>query len=119
MSNALFRLVGTDDIVLKRRGLPTVVKGKPVPSVATDVPIKANIQPAGYAELMQLPEGDRSSQHITIMSVSEIREFREGSWEADEFTWDGHLYTVVKVKKYTMRVRNHYQAICARKQLVK
>jgi len=119
MSSALFRLVGYVDVTLKRRGLPTIVKGKPVPATATDVPIKANIQPVGYAELMQLPEGDRSKQLIMLMSTFEIRDMKEGSWEADEFEWEGDMYVVLKSRHYSMRVRNHYQAICARKQMVK
>lgn len=111
--------MGTDDIVLKRRGLPTIVKGKPVPATPTDFPIKANIQSAGYTDLAMLPESDRTKDLLMIMSASEIRGQREGSWEADEFFWDGDWWTVVRVRKYTMRVRDHYQAICARKQVVK
>jgi len=119
MSVALFRLVGQDAITIKRRGLPTIVKGKPVPATAVDVPIKANIQPVGYAELMQLSEADRSKELMMLMTASEVRAMREGSWEADEFEWNGLMWEVVKVRAFKMRVRNHYQAICARKQLVK
>ncbi len=119
MSVALFRLVGQDAITIKRRGLPTIVKGKPVPATAVDIPITANIQPVGYAELMQLSEADRSKELMMMMTASEVRAMREGSWEADEFEWDGRMWEVVKVRAFKMRVRNHYQAICARKQLVK
>ena len=117
MTTALFRLVGQDSITLKRRGLPTIVKGKPVPATSVDVPIKANIQSVGYADLVQLPEADRTKDLMMIMTTSEVRGMKEGSWEADEFEWDGDWWTVVRVRKWTMRVRDHYQAICARKQV--
>lgn|SRR5574343_573097 len=113
----MFINVGKVCLTLKRRGLAVTLKGKPTPAPETTVKIEANVQPAGYEDLRMFSESDQTREGLKVYSPCEIRQRKEGLWEADRFQWEGDWYTVVRVTHYSMGVKNHWKAIAVRDHL--
>jgi len=108
----------TLSVTRKQAGTGSYVNGEWVTSaVTTSVPVVANVQPALPAQLLIFPEADRSKKAITLWSYDEVRELKEGQWEADTFVWDGDQYEIVKVERWSMGVLDHYEAVAFRKLL--
>lgn len=74
----------------------------------------ANVQPLSYHETLLLPEQSRSNKTLKVYSRCNLRTAKEGSWQADEFDWDGDRYRVMKTLSYKMGVLDHSKAICER-----
>ncbi len=109
------RCIGFVTIVIKRFAARTVgagggfIRGAALP----DTPIDVSLQPLDGDELQVLPEAERVKRTKKIYSGSEIREasVKDGT-EADEFTFEGFVFKVFSVEKYSMGVLDHFKAIC-------
>lgn len=90
------------------------VKGDP-----TQIEIWANIQPAKWNEVQQMPESDRTNKWCKLFTGSCIRTKREGtdSHDADRFYWQGDLFEIRKVQHWSMGVLDHFEAMAVRVEL--
>lgn len=104
---------------ITRRTASTYVDGDVVLGTTTMVNIEANVQPLKDAELLLLPEADRSREWVKVYTADVIRSQREGpsGYAADTFIWLGDVYKVIKVKTYSMGLLDHTRAMCARVEL--
>lgn len=106
-----------------RREAPTIVRGRPVPGTTATVQVECNVQPVlKSSDTIMLPEADRSKACLKVYTKgSEMKALKEAGpgWAADQFTWQGDLYEVMKVINYSMGVLNHYKAICMRVELTR
>ena len=117
-----FSPVGEKQFTIRRYPLPTFTKGKPVQAAPVDIVIQANIQPATSDDTFILPEAFRTSSAIMIFSKTELREAKEGSYAADEVTFKGDDYVVMRVWDYTneqLPLLSHYEAIAVRRPVAK
>ena len=120
MSVPGFLLTKTIPLTLKRPStVGGYVDGVWQDATTSDVVIQANIQPLKEAELLILPESDRSRQWWKVYSASEIRMDKQGTsgWAADEFVYQGDRYKVMKVENTAMGILNHYKALAARMEI--
>ena len=120
MSQPRFSLTKTVPLTLKRPStVGGYIDGVWQEATTSDVVIQANIQPLKEAELLILPESDRSRQWWKVYSASEIRMDKQGTsgWSADEFVYQGDRYKVMKVENTSMGILNHWKALCARMEL--
>lgn len=111
------KLVKYVDLVLNRaNGVSGVspTTGKVVPAVRTpQPPIKANIQPLKYSQIMMMSDADRTREWKRVFSTSEIRKAEEKKWDADTFEYEGNTYKVMAVRSYKMGTLEHYEAKAA------
>lgn len=114
-----FLLTKKIPLTLIRSNAGSYVDGVWVEGTETNVEIQVNIQPLKEAELLILPEADRSRQWWKVYSASEIRMDKQGTsgWAADEFVYQGDRYKVMKVENTSMGTLNHYKALVARLEL--
>ena len=114
-----FLLTKKIPLTLIRSAAGSYVDGEWVEGTETNVSIDVNIQPLKEAELLLLPEADRSKQWWKVYSASEMRMDKQGAsgWAADEFVYQGDRYKVMKVENYAMGIHNHWKAIAARMEL--
>ena len=96
-----FLLTKKIPLTLIRSTAGSYVDGVWVEGTETNVEIQVNIQPLKEAELLILPEADRSRQWWKVYSASEIRMDKQGTsgWAADEFVYQGDRY------KFTIKGR--------------
>lgn len=92
------------------------VEGDWVNGSITTLSVKCNVQPLKPAEIMLLPESDRTREWLKIYSDSQLRKGQEGigGWDADEFEWQGYRYRVMKEYNFAMGVLDHWKAWAAR-----
>jgi len=116
-----FLLTGKTTLTIKRTSAGSYVNGRWVDgtTVAPAPTITANVQPANTRDLLLLPESERTKEWVKVYTTDLIRNLREGvnGWAADEFTWNGDTYRVMRVKRYQMGVLDHYKALAARVEL--
>lgn len=119
MSIANLSLVKQTPINLIREGQGHYEFGEWVNGEDLEIPIMANVQPFTDYQTMILPEADRSKDWVMLFSTTELRSMKEGvnGWGADRFLWQGEMYEVMKVQAFRMRVRDHFEAKCARVSL--
>lgn len=88
-------------------------------SVPEEVPITANVQPAKYKDIQQMPESDRTKQWCTMFTEFLVRNKEEGvtGYDSDRFYWQGNLYEVRRVRQWDNGILDHYQAMAARVEL--
>lgn len=93
--------------------------GRWVEGTETEVVIQANVHPFSDYQVMILPESDRTRSWMWVFTVSPIRSKKEGpeGYDGDRFYWDGDLYEVMKTQKYSMGVRDHFEAKATRVEL--
>lgn len=116
MSIAEFSLVRKIPLTLYRKTEGSYIEGVWTSGVETTVDILANVQPLLDEEYMRIPEADRTKQWIRLFSNSELRTLKEGvdGWSADEFFWNSERYQIMRVQRYQMSVRDHWEAKAAR-----
>lgn len=114
-----FLLTKKIPLTLIRSSAGSYVDGVWTEGNETNITIDVNIQPLKEAELLLLPEADRSRQWWKVYSASEIRMDKQGTsgWSADEFVYQGDRYKVMKVENTSMGILNHYRALAARMEL--
>lgn len=96
------------------------VDGEWVESGTTDVIRNVNIQPFKDEELLLLPEADRSKEWYKLYCAEDLIADKPGvpsGTTADEFTWNGERYKVMKVRVYGMGTLNHWKAHAARLEI--
>ena len=95
------------------------VNGEWVEGTETQVPLEVNIQPFKDQDLLLLPEADRSREWYKIYCADEIRMDKQGTsgWSADEFVYEGNRYKVMKSKKWSMGVLDHFEVAAARLEI--
>lgn len=122
MSVPFHRLVNEIEITIQRRGADTIVKGRSTEATATEVKLRANIQPTKSNDMKFLPQGDMTVKTIKLYTRCEVRMAQEGAnaYNADRFIYpvDGHLYEIIHVERRRMRTLMHYKAIAKRVELV-
>ncbi|MND61439.1 hypothetical protein D3C80_526980 [compost metagenome] len=116
MRNPPLALTGRTTLDIIRRSEGIRVGGRYQPGEEEIVPVVCNVQPVlKSTDTMLIPESNRSKACLKVYSKGdEIRQLKEGHWQADRFYWKGDLYEVMKVIDYDMGILNHYKAICMR-----
>ncbi len=111
-----FLLTNKIPVSIERRGqgywdFGEWVEGEPITVIR-----EVNIQPLKPSEILQMPEADRTREWYKVYCAEDLRTMQEGvgGWDADEFTFDGHVYKIMKVSKYQMGILNHWKALAAR-----
>lgn len=102
--------------IYRASGQGSYVDGEWVEAVATEVVRNVNIQPFKDEELLLLPESDRSREWYKLYCAEDLIADKQGlnGTTADEFTWNGERYKVMKVKRYQMQTLDHWRATAAR-----
>ncbi len=110
-----FLLTHKTTVQVVRKSAGSYVNGFWVDASNT-VDIQCNVQPMRGAELMALPEADRSREWIKAYTTADVNGLVDGSAGAspDVIVWDGKHYEVSKVLEYKMGVLNHTKIIAAR-----
>ena len=106
-------------MVIYRYTQGSYVNGEWVQAVPVEIEIEANLQPAKWNEVLQMPESDRSFKWCKLFTESLVRSKKEGTegYDADRFYWQDDLYEVRKTKQYDMGVINHFEAMAVRVEL--
>ena len=85
----------------------TYVKGHRVSASDITTTIKANIQPLGGSELLQLPESDRLREPLRFYTKTELKE-----GDQVERVLNGRKYEIQRLGNWTVfRGLKHYKAI--------
>ncbi|UZS00924.1 head completion protein [Pseudomonas phage vB_PsaM_M1] len=106
--------------IYRATGQGEYVDGEWVESGTTDVVRNVNIQPFKDEELLLLPEADRSKEWYKLYCAEDLIADKPGvpsGTTADEFTWNGERYKVMKVRVYGMGTLNHWKAHAARLEI--
>lgn len=116
-----FLLTNKISITIIRRVAGSYVNGDWVDGTTSNVSISANVQPVKPHELLMFPESERSKSWLRIFSDSLVRTQKEGAGghDADEFTWKGERFKVMKVNDWLsgMSILEHCEAFCVRIEL--
>lgn len=104
------------NVVVTRYAGGVLVNGFWTDSVASTFTMTASIQPARAEELVDLPQGERTNEHVKIYTESELNPADETSQtQGDRVAWNGHDYEVQKKSPWQMGgCLNHYKYIAAR-----
>jgi hypothetical protein len=115
----LFRLTKKKSLVVYRYPSGGYVKGEWVRGTPQEVEVFANIQPAKWNEIIQMPESDRSSKWCKLFTKNLMRTKKEGlnGYDADMFYWQGDLYEVRKEKHFDMGILDHFEVMAVRVEL--
>lgn len=119
MSVAQFSLVKKVPVTIYRHSQGSYVDGDWVEGAEQQVVIQANVHPFSDYQVMMLPESDRTKSWMWLFTADVVRQKKEGlgGYGADRFLWDGDMYEVMKTQKFSMGVRDHFEAKCARVEL--
>lgn len=111
-----FLLTKKIPLTIYRQEAGSYVMGEWVKGSVVSVTREVNIQPLKPSEVMMMPESDRTKQWYKLYCAEDLRTMQEGvgGWDADEFTWQGHNYKIMKVQNYAMGILNHFKAFAAR-----
>ena len=101
-------LLLNEEIKFKREGSGgTYVKGHRVSAPDSSTTIKANVQPLGGSELLQLPESDRLREPLIFYSQVELQE-----GDLVERVLNGREYEIQRLGNWAVfRGLKHYKAI--------
>ncbi len=101
-------LLANETIKVKREGSGgTYVKGHRVSAPDTTTTIKANVQPLGGSELLQLPESDRLREPLRFYTTIELQEN-----DLIERVLNGREYEIQRLGNWTVfRGLKYYKAI--------
>jgi hypothetical protein len=118
-----YRLIKFHDLAISRQAQGTYVNGDWVEGSATTFTVKAKVQPLRDTQLMLMPESDRNTswlvvfvQEVSGLTVPALRAAQQGSggWDADEFSWQGYRYRVMKDNNHAQTNIDHTRVMCAR-----
>lgn len=114
-----FLLTHKIPLTIYRRSSGSFVDGDWVEGSTTEVGIYVNIQPLKPYEILQLPESERTRVWWKLYSADLLRTEKEGSWDADEFSWKGDRYKIMKVDDWLsgMGILEHTRAQAVRIEL--
>lgn len=111
-----FLLTNKISVSIERRGQGSWSFGEWVEGDPITVIREVNIQPLKPSEILQMPEADRTREWYKVYCAEDLRTMQEGvgGWDADEFTWQGYNYKIMKVSNWSMGILNHFKAYAAR-----
>jgi hypothetical protein len=115
----LFLLTRKKPVTIYRYGQGSYINGRYVMPEPEEVSIMANLQPAKWNEVQQMPESDRTNKWCKVFSKSPMRTKKEGDdgYNADRFYWQDDLYEVRKTKCWDMGILDHYEVMAVRVEL--
>ena len=122
MTVPYFLSTGQSTYTFTRRS-GSYINGRWSDGAASTFTVKCNIQPNVTGSMTRLlPEGDRSKKSIVILTqgiANEVRTSKEGSGllKGDEVSWEGDVYEVREIFKYSLGVLDSYQGIAVRKEV--
>jgi hypothetical protein len=100
LSNPQFK----DDFIVNRSN-GSWQGGDFVQSAPTVLNYTGAVVPADYKTLIQVPEGDRTSEIMTFLSTQPLYVTHAGEQEtdgtSDVITWNGHNYRLYQVKNWS------------------
>ena len=101
-------LLLNESITFKREGSSgTYVKGHRVSGPDTSTTIRANVQPLGGSDLLQLPESDRLREPLRFYTKTELKE-----GDQVERVLNARKYEIQRLGNWTVfRGLKHYKAI--------
>lgn len=101
-------------VTVHRTAAGTRVNGTWVKGAVTDSDLDAVVYHSTPRDLLQLPEGERGNEAITILSEFAFRTSDvSGQYEADRVTWQGRVYRVTTVGDW-LRVGGFTSVIAVR-----
>jgi hypothetical protein len=111
-----FLLTKKIPLIVYRRVQGQYVEGEWVEGGVQEIIREVNIQPLKPSEILQMPESDRTREWYKLYCAEDLRTQLEGvgGYDADEFTWQGGRYKVMRVKNYSMGILDHHTAYAAR-----
>lgn len=110
----VIELLASGCYVVTRRGVTTRVAGRRVAPVSTTFEIVASVQPASGRDIARLPEGQRSSEVMTIFTKTELRPAQpELGTEPDRVAIDGGVFEVASVQRWN-KLGNFFKATAVR-----
>lgn len=116
-----FLLTKKIPLTVVRRIAGSYVDGEWVEGTTTELPIECNIQPIKPYELMMFPESERSKVWMRLYTGETLRTQREGTggYDADEFTWKGDRFKIMKVNDWNggMGILEHTECFAVRIEL--
>lgn len=114
-----FLLTHKIPVEITRRSLGAYVDGDWVEGSTTTFTAMINIQPMKPYEIMILPESERTRSWWKLYSTEVLRTAKEGSWDADEFTWKNDKYKIMRVDDWTsgMGILEHTRSQAVRFEL--
>jgi hypothetical protein len=116
-----FLLTHKIPIEITRTESGSYIDGEWVEGSTSTFTVQVNIQPLKPHEILMLPESERTRSWWKVYSADVLRTLKEGEngWAADEFTWKGDRYKVMKVDDWTsgMGILEHTKSWCVRIEL--
>lgn len=119
MSIPTFTLTKKVPLTIFRKTAGSRINGKWVDGVEQEVIIQANVQPLKPYEISLMPEADRTRNWIRVYTANYIQTLKEGEGghAADEFTWNGERYKMMKVDIWQMGTLDHRKGLAVRFEL--
>ena len=103
--------LGTGRYAVTRPGVTTYVNGRPAQGMAATFSIDAHVQPASGRELLRLPEGERSGEHILIFTTILLRTTDAATGRsADRITYQNRTYEIEAVEDWNT-IGGFYQSL--------
>jgi len=101
-------LLNKETVAVKRYAT-TYTKGRPVKTLSSSFTARGNIQPLSGKEVLQLPEGDRTSENLWMYTATEIA-------VNDEITRLGKVYEARESQNWsTQGMLQHYKVRLVKK----
>lgn len=100
-----------DPFTITRRTDVVSQKGRTTPTAGATINAVGVVTQEEPAELMRNPDAQFARKRIFVASVTEMRDVTTGH-QPDLVTWNGVIYTVVKVLPYSRFGAGTYEAIC-------
>jgi hypothetical protein len=116
MSIPQFTLTKKIPLTIYRREAGDYVNGRWVEGALVPIIREVNIQPLKPAEILMLPEADRTRESYKLYCAEDLREQLEGpnGYDSDEFDWQGGRYKVMKRLNFAMGTLDHWKVIASR-----
>jgi len=115
--NAALDCFEVDVTVTRQDTAVTFVNGRAVQAPTSTFTIRASVQPTTPDDLQELPELERSTESIMLLSETELFTTRQnGSQAADLIEYRGVQWKVIMVERFDTSLLdlNHYTIIAQR-----
>lgn len=104
-------------LTVKRPASGSYVNGVWVASAAaTEITIKASVQPASTEEMETLPEARRAQGVYTLFSSTKFQSLQENTNNPDIVVINSQDYEIMRCEPWQNGLLNHYKALAARVQ---
>ena len=114
VASCIYPLRFKGNVIVKRRSIGAIVKGVQQENPPQVFTIIANVQSANGEDLKHLPEGDRTTDSISVHTETFLQtaDVQDGQL-ADHVVWQGDDFKVMKVFDRTAN-DTFYVAICVK-----